>query len=169
MIPESTDIATDYNPDLDTCEPWELLVAARKVGLRHAYIPGVSGQLIVWGARTPKNDRVADALRARMDDVIPLLQHPAPFVMGEEERRFRGDVLDEPDILVGDLPWPVLKAMIVGVVQETIAAERAAEEWVQATVQRDAPARAVAAPPITPLRAVPPSGFEFRAGKVVRR
>lgn len=117
-------------PDFCSCPIHQVLDDARRAGVRYLLLPGRADQVLVWGPTTAAADRAVDVLRRRRDEVAAFLgsQRPALHVIGD----------DEPDIPVADLPWSVLRSMIVATILETLEIECSTEAWERGNAGRDA-------------------------------
>jgi hypothetical protein len=154
----------------------ELIATAR----RHRVVihfdpPGRT--VLIHNHRDPNvQQQYVEPLRQRRAEVAACLagNRPSPVIPPAEER-YRADVLREPDVPVSEVTWPVLYAMLVSTANDVYDARRAEEEWERTIAGRDTRLRPPpAAPPGPPQRLAqkpgqPPTAFEFRGGKVVRR
>ncbi|MGI8857268.1 MAG: hypothetical protein ACR2JW_16110 [Thermomicrobiales bacterium] len=97
-------------------------------------------QVIVRPHRDPAMQPLVTAMHARREELAAfLIRHRPPRpATSEREIRYRRDVLLEPDILLSDVAWPELAAMVISLVLGTLEAERAAAEWERGTIGRDA-------------------------------
>jgi hypothetical protein len=151
----------------------QLIASARQRGVV-IHLDPRSGTALIHSHRDPHVQQTyVEPLRERRAEVAAFLagNRPPPAIPPKEER-YRRDVLREPDVPVKDLPWPVLHAMVVSTTNDVVDARLAELVWELRAVGRDAPPPPT--PPVRPQRPAqkpgqPPTAFEFRGGKVVRR
>lgn len=105
----------------------ELLTAAWRAGIRYRAVAGTPARLFVWGATGADADRIADALYRRREEIVARIGEPPGI--GE----------DEPEMLAGDLPIPVLRAMVIGWVYDTLTVIEGERAWEASIVGRDVP------------------------------
>jgi hypothetical protein len=118
---------------------WERVAAARQHGIRLLVVPGRPSQVLLYGQRgnDPEVEGIVHALRECADELAMVLARPYPLADGEDA--YRRDVLHEPDVLVGELPWSVLAAMIISLVRDTMESVEAEREWLASVVRGDDP------------------------------
>ncbi|MHB8648473.1 MAG: hypothetical protein ACYDAR_22045 [Thermomicrobiales bacterium] len=109
---------------LATMAPHELLTLARRHGVHWHFVPMEPAQLLIWGARGAMADRIVNAMRDRADALIATIAANRPALLPTS-------TADEPDFPIDGLPWAILRAMIVGVVLDVLAAQE-----IEAELQR---------------------------------
>ncbi len=129
--------------DLARLAPADLVTVARRRGVHfhlppHATPHNPSGRLMIWNSRTPEGLCVVEAMRARRGEIAAWLRDHTlpPVVFSTDERRFRTEILMEPDsdIPIAELPWSVMACLIHTEVW------RAMDAWWDEHEGRDRPA-----------------------------
>jgi hypothetical protein len=125
-----------------------LVNEANRAGVHYHLPTGVSahnptGRLMVWNHRDLVGQRLADAMRDRRDEVSAFLRahRPPPLVVPVAEVIYRRDVLHEldDDLPLAELPVSALRAYVIGIVFDVLAAERSAAEWEREHAAVDVP------------------------------
>jgi hypothetical protein len=134
--------------DLINCSVTALVEAANRHGV-HYFLPAnpsahnPTGRLMIWNHRDPARQRIVDAMRERRDEVSAFLRahRPPPLVVPVAEVIYRRDVLHEldDDLPLAELPASALRAYIIGIVHDTLAAERSTAEWEREHAAVDVP------------------------------
>ncbi len=127
----------NHNPT--TMPPHQLLDTARRHGIHWYVIHGVPNGFFVWGDDEATSNPIVTALRDRRDELIAMVSanRPASLPVSAAEERFRADVLNEPNMLTGEIPWPVLKVTIGEMIFDALAIERMTIERERENSARD--------------------------------